>query len=170
VRFLVFPITHDHRDPGDSRAQARPPLPQSTPKNKDLADSTPGLTLRFSDSPILRFPDVQILRFFRPAPPFFNSYCKQRHLRQSTLGPPVRDAWVALGPRLGHPRATQTQSQPAEGRNAFPSTKYQEPSTAFLLLNFQRALLPPPGRLRTEKSHLEQCYFIVFYSLLSSIK
>jgi hypothetical protein len=45
-------------------------------------------------------------------------YCKQKTLHESTLGPPLRHAWVALGPRLGHPRATQTQSQSAEGRNA----------------------------------------------------
>jgi hypothetical protein len=57
----------------------------------------------------------------RATPPtrlFPVAYCKQKTLHESTLGPPLRHAWVALGPRLGHPRATQTQSQSAEGRNA----------------------------------------------------
>jgi hypothetical protein len=33
------------------------PLPQSTPKNKDLADSTPGLTFQSPDLPIAESPD-----------------------------------------------------------------------------------------------------------------
>jgi hypothetical protein len=69
----------------------------------------------FSDSPLTRFPDVR----FQPHPPSLNFYCKQRHLRQSTLGWPLGDAWVALGPPKGHPIPIpiQTQSQSAEGRN-----------------------------------------------------
>jgi hypothetical protein len=42
----------------------------------------------------------------RATPPtrlFPVAYCKQKTLHESTLGPPLRHAWVALGPRLGHP-------------------------------------------------------------------
>jgi hypothetical protein len=101
-------------------APCAPPLPRSTPKNKDLAVSTPGLTSGF-----LRFPDVPNHQISKarsaqphPHPAISIVYCKQKTLHQSTLGPPLRHAWVTLGPRLGHPRATQTQSQSAEGRNA----------------------------------------------------
>jgi hypothetical protein len=52
---------------------------------------------------------------FLPHHLFFNFCFKQKHFRKSTLGPPLRDAWVALGPRLGHPRVTQAQSQSGRG-------------------------------------------------------
>jgi hypothetical protein len=100
-------------------APRAPPLPRSTPKNKDLAVSTPGLTSGF-----LRFPDVPNHQISKarsarhtPHPAISIVYCKQKTSHQSTLAPPLRHAWVILGPRLGHPRATQTQSQSAEGRN-----------------------------------------------------
>ena len=57
------------------------------------------------------FSDLARCRRFLPHPPFLTFCCKQRHLFQSTLGSPLRDAWVALGPRLGHPSATQSQTQ-----------------------------------------------------------
>jgi hypothetical protein len=87
-----------------------------------------------------------------------------KHLFNSTLGPPLRDAWVALGPRLGHPRATQSQTQSqsksAEGRDPetqnatesplrlllFPNTTYQVPvnryPTASLSLSHARTSSP----------------------------
>ena len=112
-------------------APCAPPLPRSTPKNKDLAVSTPGLTSGF-----LRFPDVPNHQISKarsaqphPHPAISIVYCKQKTLHQSTLGPPLRHAWVTLGPRLGHPRATQTQSQSAEGRNPPPApTPYVDPN------------------------------------------
>jgi len=55
-------------------------------------------------------------------PRSFSSFCcKQSTYLESTLGPLLRHAWVTLGPRLGHPRATQslTQSQPSRQRVAF---------------------------------------------------
>src|SRR6478736_5763370 len=55
--------------------------------------------------------------------PFFQLLLQTKHLLNFTQGWPLRGAWVALGPRLGHPRATQshTQSQgSAEGRNGCP--------------------------------------------------
>jgi hypothetical protein len=64
-----------------------------------------------------------------PTPPFSCFCCKQRRFPQSSLGPPLGDAWVALGPRLGHPRAiqsqTQSQSQQAEGRKILKKHKTQ---------------------------------------------
>ena len=45
----------DVGDPGDKRALRAHPLPTSTPKNKDLADSTPGLTFPSPDAPIHQF-------------------------------------------------------------------------------------------------------------------
>jgi hypothetical protein len=93
------------RFPDLGRFARHHPLPRSTPKNKDLAVSTPGLTSGFP-----RFPDVpnhQIskARSARHTPTrlFPVAYCKQKTLHESTLGPPLRHAWVALGPRLGHP-------------------------------------------------------------------
>ena len=76
--------------------------------------------------PITRSPDVPITRSAYPHPAFFQLLLQAKHFRKSTLGPPLRHAWVALGPRLGHPRATQTQSQPqesAEGRKIPQNTK-----------------------------------------------
>ena len=51
-----------------------------------------------------------------PPGPFSKFCCKQNYFLHSTLAPPLRGAWVALGPRLGHPSVTQsqTQSQSAE--------------------------------------------------------
>ena len=46
-----------------------------------------------------------------PTRPFFSFCCKQSTFVESTLGSLLRHAWVALGPRLGHPRATQSQTQ-----------------------------------------------------------
>jgi len=78
----------------------------------------------------------------RPHPGIFQVLLQTKHFRNSTLGPPLRGAWVALGWPLGHPSVTQSQSQTqrvpilapllrvngrnpsqAEGCNAFP--KYQ---------------------------------------------
>jgi hypothetical protein len=61
-------------------------------------------------------------RAWRATPPaFFHFCCKQRYLAESTLGPPLRRAWVALAWPLGGPRVTQSQTQSqtqsAEGRN-----------------------------------------------------
>jgi len=54
-----------------------------------------------------------------PHPAFFQLLLQIKHFRYSTLGSPLGDAWASLASRLGHPRATQsqTQSQSAEGRN-----------------------------------------------------
>jgi hypothetical protein len=66
---------------------------------------------------VLSFP---ILAIFAPSPPFFELLLQTKDFCHSTLGPPLRDAWAALGPRLGHPRVTQSQTQSqtqwAEGR------------------------------------------------------
>jgi hypothetical protein len=65
---------------------------------------------------------------FLPPPPFFQLLLQTKQLRQSTLGSPLRDAWVALGPRLGHAWATQGPPKPnpkqAEGRKAL---RYSDP-------------------------------------------
>jgi len=64
----------------------------------------------------------QFRRFWQsllnPLPPFVDFCCKQRCLDKSIQGWPLRHAWVALGPRLGHPRATQSQTQSQSGRGS----------------------------------------------------
>ena len=69
---------------------------------------------------------------FTPTRHFFHPYCKYSTSSQSTLGPPLRGAWVALGPRLGHPRATQSQTQsPAEShRQRVATPKCENPASS----------------------------------------
>ncbi|HEY2168358.1 MAG TPA: hypothetical protein VGJ30_01940, partial [Candidatus Angelobacter sp.] len=52
--------------------------------------------------------------------PFFELLLQTKDFCHSMLGPPLRDAWVALGPRLGHPRATQAS------RKGGPSIEWQK--------------------------------------------
>ena len=125
-------ITRDH--PIIRSCQPSPYTSISIPKN--LRHSIPGMVGRlalliriisanqwqgsaFPDHQMSRSPDHPIS--VPPSPAFFQLLLKTKHFRHSTLGPPLRHAWVALGPRLGHPRATQsqTQSQSAEGREPF---------------------------------------------------
>ena len=80
--------------------------------------------------------------------------CKQRHFRRSILAWRLGGPCVALGWPLGGPRVAQASPKPnpnqAEGRNASPSPKYQEPSTSFsancqlLIANcfFSKSFLP----------------------------
>jgi hypothetical protein len=134
---LVFPITRcpDHRI---TRSVPPPPIPQlafqrtyaiqSRGCSTDLllpisvisGSSLLFRSRRFSAGPpvIGGFQFWQLPNFgnsgdlfFSPTRPFPNFCCKQKHFHHSTLGPPLRHAWVALGPRLGHPRATQSQTQ-----------------------------------------------------------
>ncbi len=69
--------------------------------------------------PVYSVRDVPGL-YHTPPRPFFQLLLQTKPLCQSTLGWPLRHAWVALGPPLGHPRATQSQTQSqtqsAEGR------------------------------------------------------
>jgi hypothetical protein len=51
-------------------------------------------------------------------PPIFQLLLQTKHLSNSTLGRPLRGAWVALGWPKGDPWVTQTQTQTAEGRNS----------------------------------------------------
>jgi hypothetical protein len=67
-------MSGDAGDLGDNPT----PSPASTPKNKDLADSTPGLTLRFPDSPITGLPDLF------PAPSPHASTRIPKHLRDAS--------------------------------------------------------------------------------------
>jgi hypothetical protein len=81
-----------------------------------------------------------------------------KRLFNSTLGPPLRHAWVALGPPKGHPRVTQTQSQTQAGRGSQRFTKYQVPSTknqvpAFWLI--ASCQLPAAHFQRSSPSHPE---------------
>jgi hypothetical protein len=58
------------------------------------------------DSPIGRGSQPDHARspdLFHPTPPFLHLCCKHSTSSQSTLGSPLRDAWVALGPPKGHP-------------------------------------------------------------------
>ena len=91
---------------------------------------------------------------FAPHPLFFRLLLQTKHLFNSTLGPPLRHAWVALGPPLGHPRATQSQSQSAEGRKPLqvPNTKYR-PSAAGSLC-FQRSRPQDTLQPKTEYHNL----------------
>jgi hypothetical protein len=52
-----------------------------------------------------------------PRPAFFLFLLQTKTLFESTQAWPLRHAWVALARRLGHPRATQSQTQSAEGRS-----------------------------------------------------
>jgi hypothetical protein len=72
--------------------------------------------------------------YLPPTRHFFNPCCKHSTSSQSTLGPPLRGAWVALGPRLGLPRATQSQTQsPAERhRQRVATPKCENPASAGL--------------------------------------
>ena len=81
-----------------------------------------------------------------PTRPFFNFCCKQSTFINLTLGPPLRHAWVALRPPLGHPRVTQSQTQSqtqsAEGRKPPISralgsffANYKEPITQVPLVS-----------------------------------
>ena len=90
----------------------------------------------------------------------------------ASANPPLRHAWVALAWPLGGPRVAQGSPNPnpkpspkqAEGRNARPSTKYQ--NTAFLLTAyFQRSstartlgrcqsIAPFHKRIKCELGHL----------------
>jgi hypothetical protein len=56
-----------------------------------------------------------ITRFSTPTPSFSDFHCKQSTYSTLRLGHPC----ATLGWRLGHPWATQTQSQSAEGRMPF---------------------------------------------------
>jgi hypothetical protein len=57
-----------------------------------------------------------------PTRPFSHLCCKYNHLCASTLGSPLRDAWVTLAWPLGDAWVTQSQpqSQQAEGRKLPP--------------------------------------------------
>jgi hypothetical protein len=59
-----------------------------------------------------RLPDHPI---YCPHPAFFQLVLQTKHFRHSTLGSPLRDAWVALAWPLGGPRVAQSQTQSAEG-------------------------------------------------------
>jgi hypothetical protein len=99
-----FPITRDHPITGSSDKDARrkiaalPTVIVSDRCNRESND------LNRRSQPI-------------PPRPIFSFLLQTKTLFKSTQAWPLRDAWVALGPRLGHPRATQSQSQSAEGRN-----------------------------------------------------
>jgi hypothetical protein len=60
----------------------------------------------FPDHPMSRSPDLPT-----PTRLFSRLCCKQRNFAKSTLGSPLRHAWVILGWPLGDPCVTQTQSQ-----------------------------------------------------------
>jgi hypothetical protein len=76
---------------------------------------------------ITRSTDVPILC---APPPIFKVVLQTKHFRNSTLGRPLRGAWVALGWPKGHPIPNPIPvsrgSQP--GSPQVPSTKYQLPS------------------------------------------
>ena len=147
------------------------PLPRSTPKNKDLAVSTPGFNLRIPlDFLMYRITKLSKARSARHTPTrlFPVAYCKQKTLHESTLGPPLRHAW---GP-LGHAWATQGPPKPNPNRQRVathppptpmstndprsPRTtqglggfaKYQEPITkaSFAEAYFQRSSTAQPFR------------------------
>jgi hypothetical protein len=77
------------------------------------------------------FSDLAICRRFLPHPAFSNCCCKQRYLLQSTLGAPLRDAWVApwatLGPPKVHPNPIPIGRGSQQRTPQVPSTKYQLP-------------------------------------------
>ncbi len=80
----------------------------------------------------LRLLTMRGFAYARVAPGFFEFCCKHSTSSQSTLGLPLRHAWVALGPRLGHPRATQSQTQsPVERhRQRVATPKCENPASA----------------------------------------
>ena len=84
---------------------------------------------------------------FTPTRHFFHPCCKHSTSSQSTLGPPLRGAWVALGPRLGHPRATQSQTQsPAEShRQRVAVPKCENPASSRVKIT---RVAQPPSAVR----------------------
>jgi hypothetical protein len=87
----------------------------------------PCLRGRFCFPDHARSPDVPITRSFSPTPSFFNFRCKQRLLRKSSQGPPLRDACMTLGRRLRHPWDTQSQSLGSPNQAAGHNPKTQKP-------------------------------------------
>jgi hypothetical protein len=71
--------------------------------------------------------DARFRRFPSAPPTLFPFLLQTKHFHKSTLGRCLRGAWVALGPRLGHPRATQTQSQ--AGRGSQSESTHASPRT-----------------------------------------
>ena len=69
---------------------------------------------------------------FAPPRPFFYFLLQTNTLFESTQAWPLHGAWVALGPRLGHPRATQSQTQsPAEShRQRVATPKCENPASS----------------------------------------
>jgi hypothetical protein len=87
----------------------------------------------FGNYPILAIPAIS---FFHPTRPFPNLCCKQREFSNSTLGRPLRSAWVALAWPKGGPWVAQTQSQTQ-------SQKYRQRVVGcFSLSNYQITHLP----------------------------
>jgi len=119
-------------------APCAPPLPRSTPKNKDLAVSTPGLTSGF-----LRFPDVpnhQIskARSARHTPtrlfPLFianKRLCINRRLGLPcvTLGWPLGHAWVTQGPPKPNPSRQRVATHPLRLPPCRPQFDPRSPKT-----------------------------------------
>jgi hypothetical protein len=54
---------------------------------------------------------LSVMSSISPPPALFYFLLQTNTLFESTQSWPLHGAWVALGPRLGHPRATQTQTQ-----------------------------------------------------------
>ena len=87
------------------------PSPTSTPKNKDLANSTPGLTFRCPDHRITRSLATP------PPPPCFTPFHPTHTPCHPTFTPGLRSAY----PRSPQFRAAYAEGQSAEGRAHFSS-------------------------------------------------
>jgi hypothetical protein len=129
-RFLFFPITRDVGMLGDSLPIGRGSQTEST----DHA----------------RSPDL-----LYPTPSFLNLCCKQSTSSQSTLGPPLRGAWVALGWPLRGPWVAQSQTQsqsPAERhRQRVATLKTQNATEIPLRPTMTRVAQPPSAVLNQRK-------------------
>ena len=98
---------------------------------------------------------------FSPPPGFFPFYCKQRHLRQSTLGRPLRGPWATHGWPLGGPRATQTQA--CRGSQLSRNSDFEQSADIFSKI----AKLPSLGRMSLV-SRLVLSFFVRYCQVLSS--
>jgi hypothetical protein len=102
---------------------------------------------RFGSSDYVRcrrcraIPAIGALSRATPTRPIFHFCCKQKTSSNRRLGGPcvvlgsrLGDPWVTLGSPNPNPNPKPNPNQ-AEGRNAWPTTKYQKPSTRVSLLN-----------------------------------
>ena len=68
-----------------------------------------------------------------PTPPFSCFCCKQRRFPQSSLGPPLRDAWVTLGWPKGDPRPPNPRPNPKPSRQRVVKSSKTQNATVFPL-------------------------------------